>query len=57
LNKYKSVHKAKARIHTFLAWQEEPGVSMGNAIAKSYLRADSEQAVLFVDWLRRLFGS
>ena len=57
LNKYKSVHKAKARIHTFLAWQEEPGVSMWNAIAKSYLRADSEQAVLFVDWLRRLFGS
>lgn len=56
VSKYKSVHKAKARIHTFLAWQEEPGVTMGNAIAKSYLRADSEQAVLFVTWLKSLFS-
>lgn len=56
LNKYKAVHKAKARIHTFLAWQEEPGASMGNAIAKSYLKADSDQAVLFVNWLRDLFN-
>lgn len=56
LNKYKAVHKAKARIHTFLAWQEEPGTSMGNAIAKSYLKADSDQAVLFVNWLRDLFN-
>ena len=39
VNKYKAIHKSKARIHTFLAWQEEPGVSMGSAIAKSYLRA------------------
>lgn len=55
LSRYKAVHKAKARIHTFLAWQEEPGTTMGNAIAKSYLKADSEQAVIFVDWLRSLF--
>lgn len=55
LNKYKPIHKAKARIHTFLAWQEEPGVTMGNAIAKSYLRAESGQAALFVSWLRNLF--
>ena len=56
LSKYKPVHKAKARIHTFLSWQEEPGVTMGNAIAKSYLRDDSEQAVLFVTWLKALFS-
>lgn len=55
LHKYKAVHKSKARIHTFLAWQEEPGVTMGNAIAKSYLRADSPQAMLFVNWLKELF--
>lgn len=55
LHKYKAVHKSKARIHTFLAWQEEPGVTMGNAIAKSYLRADSQQAVVFVNWLKELF--
>lgn len=55
VNKYKAIHKSKARIHTFLAWQEEPGVSMGSAIAKSYLRADSEQAILFVNWLKNLF--
>lgn len=55
INKYKEIHKSKARIHTFLAWQEEPGVTMGSAIAKSYLRADSEQAIIFVNWLKTLF--
>ena len=44
------------RVSPFLAWQEEPGVSMGSAIAKSYLRADSEQAILFVNWLKNLFS-
>ena len=43
-------------LEDFLAWQEEPGVSMGSAIAKSYLRADSEQAILFVNWLKNLFS-
>ena len=36
-NKYKSVHHAKARIHTWLSWQDEPGTPMGTAITKRTL--------------------
>ncbi len=45
----------KAHIHTWLAWQEEPGTAMGQAISKRYLDATSSHALLLVDWLRRLF--
>ena len=33
---------AKAHIHTWLAWQEEPGTPLGSAITKRYLDADAE---------------
>lgn len=46
----------KAHVHSFLAWQEVPGVPMGLAITKRFLDADSTQAVAFVDWLCRLYG-
>lgn len=55
IHKYKKTHRSKALIHTFLAWQEEPGVSMGNAIAKSYLQADSEMGISFTNWIKDLF--
>ncbi|MCG8701532.1 MAG: hypothetical protein MI922_26005, partial [Bacteroidales bacterium] len=34
VNNYKAIHKSKARIHTWLAWQETPGTPMGLAIKK-----------------------
>lgn len=30
INEYKAVHKPKARIHNWLAWQEPPGCPMGS---------------------------
>jgi hypothetical protein len=45
---------AKAEIHTWLAWQEEPGVRMGSAISKRYFATDSALAERFVAWIRRL---
>jgi hypothetical protein len=45
----------KANIHTWLAWQEEPGKPMGLAITKRYFDATSAHAQQFIDWLRRLF--
>ncbi len=48
-------HEIKAKIHTWLAWQEEPGTPLGQAITKRYLNADSEYGLLLVDWLRRLY--
>lgn len=46
---------AKARIHTWLAWQEEPGTALSAAITKNYLRVNSPNALVFLGWLSRLF--
>jgi hypothetical protein len=55
LNKYK--HKrSKAFIHTWLAWQKEPGLPMGAAITAKALSADSPIALIFINWLNRLFN-
>ena len=45
----------KAQIHTWLAWQEEPGKPMGQAITKRYLDASAVHAQQLVSWIHRLF--
>ena len=55
LNRYKPVHYAKARIHTWLAWQDEPGMPMGTAITCRVLSSDKELCGRFASWLCKLF--
>jgi len=57
LNKYSAIHKSKARIHTWLAWQEEPGTPLGLSIAKRYLSTDMAICKNLIIWLKRLFES
>jgi hypothetical protein len=45
----------KADIHTWLAWQETPGLPFGTAITAKYFAVDSVEALAFVDWFKRLF--
>lgn len=45
----------KAQIHTFLAWQDEPGRPMGESITRRYFQIDAPDALNFVEWIRRLF--
>jgi hypothetical protein len=45
----------KSRLHTWLAWQETPGLRFGTALRAEVLRSDSGLAQRFVDWFRRLF--
>lgn len=45
----------KAMIHTWLAWQREPGRPMGLAITKRFLDPEAPSAMEFVAWVRRLF--
>lgn len=52
---YKAVHRSKAKVHTFLAWQDEPGRPMGQAITAHIMDANAGQAKAFVDWLDKLF--
>lgn len=55
IQKYKPVYRSKAKIHTYLAWQDAPGRPMGQAITANILNADSELAVKFAEWLKELF--
>lgn len=55
LNRYSAVSKPKALIHTWLAWQEKPGKPIGQAITAKVLQSNSSLALVFVDWLKRLF--
>ena len=49
--------ESKALIHTWLAWQEEPGKPLGTSITARYLDPDRPEADAFVDWLSALFFS
>ncbi len=56
LSKYKRIHKSKAKIHTWLAWQESPGTPMGLAINQKYLETDNEMCETFVKWINQLYN-
>ena len=55
IQKYKPVHRSKAKIHTYLAWQDVPGRPMGLAITANILNSDSELAMKFANWLKEMF--
>jgi len=52
---FKAVHLSKAVIHTYLAWQDEPGYPLGKSITSQALRPHTDVAVRFTNWLTRLF--
>lgn len=52
---FKRAHRSKAFVHTYLAWQDEPGKPLGQAITAQALRSDTDTARQFVKWLTDLF--
>lgn len=52
---YKDCHRDKARIHTYLAWQDEPGKSFQVSIKRGIFVPDSPPAQAFIDWFRKLY--
>lgn len=52
---YREVHVDKARIHTWLAWQDPPGQIFGDAIKDRCLQPNTPLARQFMDWIWRLF--
>jgi hypothetical protein len=48
-------HHKKSQLHTWLAWQEDPGNPFGTAIRSQAFRIDGDLAGRFVTWFRRLF--
>jgi len=57
LTTFKQVHQSKAIVHTYLAWQDEPGYPLGKAITSQALLSNRSIATSFTDWLIRLFTS
>ena len=53
--RFPHVALSKAELHTWLAWQENPGCPYGVAIKARYFHHDSPVALAFVDWFRRLY--
>jgi Protein of unknown function (DUF3226) len=54
--KFKKKDEIKAQVHTWLAWQEEPGKPIGLAISMKFLKANAPQAADILSWLHRLFN-
>ena len=52
---FREVHRSKAVVHTYLAWQDEPGKPLGQSITARVLRPDTATATIFADWLRALY--
>lgn len=53
--RFPQTQEMKANMHTWLAWQEEPGKPMGQAITKRYLNANAPHAQQLMTWIRQLF--
>lgn len=51
---FSDLHGSKALIHTWLAWQETPGLPFGTAITARYLDPSATGANKFAQWLGRL---
>ena len=49
-------HRSKAEIHTYLAWQDEPGRPLGQAITAKCLDPEHPIARQFADFLERVFS-
>ena len=53
---FKEVHRTKASVHTWLAWQDEPGKQLHQAVDHRVLDPNKPESQAFVDWFRQLFG-
>jgi hypothetical protein len=51
------IQRSKAQIHTWLAWQKEPGKPMGIAIQSNFLTTHHDLCQRFTTWLNNLFNS
>ena len=52
---FKDVHKTKAEIYTWLAWQDEPGRQLHQAVHHRVLDPERPESQPFVRWFRLLF--
>ncbi len=54
--KFPKKDQIKTILHTWLAWQEKPGLPYGTAIKAKYFATHGPAAQLFVTWCKTLFS-
>lgn len=54
--KFKDVHRDKACIHTWLAWQDEPGKQLHQAIEDNKLNPTHPKGKEFFNWFKTLYN-
>jgi hypothetical protein len=52
---FTEAHREKAKIHSWLAWQETPGRQLHQAIKERILDPQHPEAQRFVSWFRQLY--
>ena len=52
---FKEAHRTKAELHTWLAWQDEPGLRLYDALIHRVLDPERTESQPFVTWFRSLF--
>jgi hypothetical protein len=52
---FEEIHRRKAVIHAWLAWQSKPGCPYGTAITARFFAHDTETAGRFVNWYAAVF--
>lgn len=53
---FSTLTKPKVLIHTWLAWQKDPGRPLGQSITAKFLDHNVPQVDLFVAWLKKLYS-
>lgn len=53
---FREVHRPKAELHTWLAWQDPPGLQIHMAVKARLLNPTNPVTGAFVGWFRRLFA-
>lgn len=52
---WKDAHADKAEMHTWLAWQDPPGLQLHEAVLNQMLDVQAPLAQTFVGWMKRLY--
>lgn len=55
LRRFPEMRRSKALVHSWLAYQEEPGRPLGQAVSARYFDPRLPTVEVFVTWLRRVF--
>ena len=55
IKRYKDKDRNKAKVHTYLSWEKNPGCSLNTAVVSRVLNPNTALARTFVEWIKNLF--